>query len=267
MRLFPVAAHKVLKIARSHDATVRDMEKAVSSDPVLAGRVLKLANSPLYARAAKLDSLQRAIQMLGFLGTRDVALALALSSIGTDRTPWGGVLWKHAVSASLAARVLNDHLRRGIAQGSFLAALLHDVGRQLMLTLDEKAFDQIMQAELAGADPLPLEKEAFGVDHVALGAACLHRWSFPGQLADAVGSHHLVNGQVKPVGVAIPRDVAVLQLCDAIADLHDAGADADTLGEELRSHPAAKLLALNQHRLRQVARDLTLLEVDLAVAA
>jgi len=256
LKVFPAVAHRVMRTARRHDASLRDMREAVASDPVLAGRVVKMANSPLYARATRIDSLDRAIQVLGFEGTRDVALALALSSVGSDRTPWGQHLWVHARAASIATNLLARYLRRGANESAFVIALLHDLGRQLMVVIDTEAMNELMANESSRTvENLEAEVELFGVDHAALGAACLQRWGLPGQVADVVASHHLPPGQ--RIGSAAPRDVALLRVADRYAlGLEQGTGSPECIASVVAADPSHRLLGLRRRTLEDVAERL-----------
>lgn len=254
LRLFPQAAHRVLQVARDDRATLDDMQAAVASDPILAGRVLKMANSPLHQRSMRVDTLPRAIQMLGFMGTRDIALALALGSIGRDRSPWGEILWTHAMHTSHAAAAITAHMRHNAPKGAFLAALLHDVGRQLMLVLDPKVTDAIQRHEQSGGNAHALEMSAFGVDHATLGAACLARWSFTDAITDAVRYHHV------PLDRDMPGTtrtwVAILELADAMAHQHAMEVPVVDAAADLALTPAAVHLHFRPARIEACFYDL-----------
>lgn len=250
--VFPAVAGRVMRVAREADSTVTDMKGVVEQDPVLAGRIVELANSALFARGVKVDSLRRAIQRLGFRRTRDAAVALALTSLGREATPCATALWRHAMQSAEAARVLSEHLPRDVGSRLFTAALVHDLGRQLMAVLDEPALVAILDAERDGHPAvLELERDVFGVDHTTLGAACLRRWSFDDALVDAIASHHLPAGQV--VGCADPRLVAALQLADAFARAVAHARRVVGVVTTVASEPAVRVLGLRSEPLEEVA--------------
>ncbi len=240
LHVFPAAATKVLEVARQPQSSLADMERAVAMDSVLAGRVLKLANSPLYARRAQVSSVERAIAALGFRGTRDIALALAIGGIGSDRSPWGRRAWVHAQAVGWAAKTLARSIRHVDAEAAFVTGLLHDVGLQIMITLHEEETNQMFDARggLDGTD-LKDEREIFGTDHAQLGAAALRRWSLPDGVCDVVGAHHR---PIATCGVAHPRDVALLQVADALASAVPLCASAEEVASVAMEHPSAQVL-------------------------
>jgi putative nucleotidyltransferase with HDIG domain len=231
------------------------MEEAVGSDQVLAGKVVELANSAMYGRVHRVDDLWRAIQVLGFETTRDTALALALSSIGQRADDRWAHLWQHAGWSARAARSLTPFVDRDVGRSAFLCALLHDIGRQLMAVIDPDALDAVLSAEQGGhPDVLGLERRAFGIDHAALGAACLDRWSFRPELAHAVALHHVPVGQlVDPVDI---QRVALLQLADALAHAMEVTDQAVGVVAYAASEPARRVLGVRRSDLQAIATDL-----------
>jgi len=217
LHVYPAAATKVMQVAKSPTSSLVDMERAVSTDPVLAARLLKMANSPMYGLRSRVASLDRAIAVLGFAGTRDVALGLAIGGIGSGLTPWGKRMWRHALAAAWANKVLTRHVRHVDVEGAFVTGLLHDVGLQLLLVLhDEAVGGLLMKYQAEGHELLAAEKESFGTDHTELGGACLRRWGVPPQIADVIVAHHAVDPAREP-GLKKPRDVAMLQIADLLA--------------------------------------------------
>jgi len=240
LHVFPAAATKVLEVARQPMSSLADMERAVAMDSVLAGRVLKLANSPMYARQTRVSSVERAIAALGFRGTRDIALALAIGGIGSDRSPWAQRAWVHAMAVGWAAKSLARHIRHVDAESAFVTGLLHDVGLQLMITLHEEETNRMLDARgsLDGTD-LEDERRLFGTDHAELGAAALRRWSLPDGVSDAVAAHHLRIGRC---GVARPRDVALLHVADALAGAVPLCDTVEEVASMAMQHPSAPVL-------------------------
>ncbi len=255
LRVFPPAAGRVLHVAQNPRSSLRDLEGAVGSDPVLAGKVVELANSAMYGRGHRVDDLWRAIQLLGFEITRDTALALALSSIGQRADQRWAHLWQHATWSAQAARSLTPFVDREVGRSAFLCALLHDIGRQLMGVIDPDALDAVFSAEQGGhPDVMAVERRAFGVDHAALGAACLDRWSFRPQVARAVARHH------QPIGLLVEpteiQRVALLQLSDTLAHAMEVTDQVVGVVTYTASEPARRVLGVHRADLEAIAAEL-----------
>lgn len=252
--VFPVIATRVMQVTRDPNSDLRDLERVVGTDPVLTGRMVELANSALYARGARVESLGRALQRLGFRRTRDAAVGLALSGLGRDVGALGERLWAHAVRSGDAAHALVPHLGAD-AGGAFLSALLHTLGLQLMALLDEGRTAALLDAQAAGhPDPAVLEREAFEVTSPELGAACLERWYFSDALVAAVRCWRHPLGNVVDDGLR--RRVAVIQLCDALARAAEATDQLEGLVTVVASEPACRVLGLTRGTLEEVAKGL-----------
>ena len=170
LRVFPEVGARVLAVAHSPRTTLSDMERAVSADPVLAGKVVELSNSALYLRGRPHDELRRAIQVLGFAATRDTALALALASIGDPADASTAYLWRHATAAARVAQALAPFVPVAVARSAHLCALVHDIGRQLMAVVHPGALDEVLSRPLAVPAP-PARRFSMAIPAVVLAAA------------------------------------------------------------------------------------------------
>src|ERR1700721_4421364 len=126
--------------------------KALSMDSALSTKILRIANSPLYAQRRKSENLRQALVVLGLNAT--LTLALSFSLVKTLRAgKVNGIdyplYWRRALVAATAARALADALRQPMAEEIFLAALLQDVG---ILALDQALPDLYRGADLDQGD-------------------------------------------------------------------------------------------------------------------
>ncbi|MEO0605746.1 MAG: HDOD domain-containing protein [Myxococcota bacterium] len=250
--VFPAAATEILELSRKPDATLDQLETAVELDPVLAGRILKVANSPLYARQIRIGELRRALQMLGFTGTRDIAIALAIGSVGRDNGPEGEMLWRHGLATGWACRVFARNARGVSGDAMFVAGLLHDLGLQLMLTLEPEGTVELMRTY--GIDSMPFvdaERHHFGFDHAELAGECLRRWKLPLDAVELVERHH---DPVQTPGpdsrgkllYATPRSCAILSVADHVSDALLNGVEASDLFDLAMSQPAAEVMRISR---------------------
>jgi len=255
LRVFPEAASRVLHVAHDPRSTLQQMEEAVAADPLVAAKVVELSNSALYLRGPRHDELRRAIQVLGFETTRDTALALALAGIGRAADDGAVYLWRTATLSARVAACLLPFLPPPIGRSAYLCALLHDIGRQLMGVVNPSALARILREEWGGhPDVLGLERQLFGIDHAALGAACLHRWSFRPEVAHAVALHH------EPVAAVADPDtrwrVALLQLADAVVRGLHTSTRQEGVMTAAASEPARRVLGVSRHALEGVVAQL-----------
>jgi len=214
-------------------------------DDQLAGRIVEVASSPLYAGATRIGTLPRALQMLGFAGTRDIAIALALGSVGRHQCVEGQALWRHALSTGWTCRVFARHARGIAGDAMFVAGLLHDLGLQILLVLEPESM--IGLATTYGTESasfLHAEAHHFGFDHATLAGGCLRRWNLPLDAVELVDKHHLPVGGDDGLLYASPRSRAVLAVADRISGGLLGGATPADLFDLAMAHPASELMRI-----------------------
>ncbi len=241
----PHVASEALQKISEPDARAEDIEKILSKDPALAARVLKLANSSFYARSRTIATLRHAVVVVGLKTVR----SLVLASVTRDLfEPFGlteKLLWEHSVGCGLAARTVALSLRYSRAEECFLAGLLHDVGKMILLRHCEEPMRRIIQdvynePELSF---MSLEQEAFGFDHAQVGRQLAMKWRFPEEIAEAIGCHH------RPATAKIlPALSVIVHLANAIC--HKLGLGPTKKPDlDLAGVPSARALKLSAEKL------------------
>jgi len=186
---FSPVAVKLLSVLADERAPFKEIAGLIALDPVLAGEVLRLANSGLYGRWLRVSSLLEAIARLGTGRLSQVAITAALWRGLPRRTaPFVREWWRHSIAAALLAQQCGLDLATDYA---YTGALLHGIGQ---LALFEDAADDypklVEQAYREGLDLLECERAMFQVDHAALAGLILESWGLPEILCEAVAKHH-----------------------------------------------------------------------------
>ncbi|MBF0480870.1 MAG: HDOD domain-containing protein [Desulfovibrionaceae bacterium] len=203
---------KALDDPGSSDAHIADI---IGRDPGLTARLLKLANSPLYGFSSRIDSLARGVMMIG--GRELFQLALGLTVIDKFKDVPPGLLsarqvWEHAIGCAVFARVLAVHARNLSHDRLFVAGLLHDLGRLVMLKKIPRHMARIVKTAQSERIPLHLaEKRHLGYDHAELGRALMRKWRLPPVLCEIVAAHH------EPETAADVPEAALIHLADLMA--------------------------------------------------
>lgn len=181
----PSAAGRLLGVGGN---TPNDEEviEAIKADPVLAGRLIKAANSPFYMAAAPASSLQAAIVRMGLAEARRVAIAAAFEETFDldDQAEALGALRAHALATAVAGEIIARSARAVDSGEAFLAGLLHDAGELLVLR---------MLADPSGSQE-PLDPDACKVLaerlHQRMGALLFGEWDLDAGVAATLGWHH-----------------------------------------------------------------------------
>ena len=184
--IFPAAAVRALSMAKNPDVGMRDIERVVSTDPVLAGEIVQVANSGLFGRSAAVSSLTAALARLGTITAARLIAAAALrplvASAGLQQ------LWMHSLETAETAVLVAVETTGVDISEAYLAGLLHDIGRLVFATSSVAA--EIQEWLEAGFPITYAEVLTAGIDHGELGGEILTHWNFAESIITAVRNHH-----------------------------------------------------------------------------
>ena len=191
----------------SPNGSLNGIARLIARDPALTAKILKIANSGLYAPPRSITDLGMAI---GLVGT-DMVMALVLGAHLYNQLPVPGLdidkMWLHSLAvSSLAKQIAEDETGdRQLASAAGVAGLLHDVGQLVLLTIDPAAyFGALHRSEGKEEKLVKMERELFGVDHAELGGYLLALWGLPKNIVDAVIGHQgLISGMPHPLSTTV----------------------------------------------------------------
>ena len=247
----PGVATHIIELAQDPEIEMGKVAKALSMDSALSSKVLRIANSPLYAQRRKSENLRQALVILGLNAT--LTLALSFSLVQALRGVKSNGLnykfyWRRALLAATAARALSDAMRQSLAEEVFLAALLQDVG---MLALDHALPDLYREIDKLQRNHEALaahEQRRLQTDHAQVGGWLMKSWNLPDRLHRAVGSsHRLELTQSSDAARIFERCVA---LSGPVADLFLL--DPEERQFAATAHAAERSLGLDQIAFGQV---------------
>ncbi len=185
----PGIALRIIELAQDPNVDLGATAEAISLDPALTARMLRVANSPLYAGRRKVDTLSQAMTLLGINATLSLALGFSLAHglRGVNGTAAEQeAIWRRSVVAALAARLLGPHAGVTRLEELMLAGLLQDIGALALL----KALpDQYLVLRSRSPDNdalLERERADLGGDHAEVGAWLANAWNLPEYLQDAI---------------------------------------------------------------------------------
>ena len=184
--LLPDTSAQVLANCQDDNCDARTLAQLIRRDQSLAGHVLSVANSVIYAPKAPIVSLQQAVSRLGMSCIREIALAITLKARVFSVPGYEAEIremWAHSAAAAIYAKEVARTLRRNV-EGAFLCGLLHDIGRPLALQLlvdNEHDLGEFTGAEIESA------LDSF---HARLGARIVRHWSLPSWMAESIAQHH-----------------------------------------------------------------------------
>lgn len=210
----PLVYQQLTKTIEDPRSSVKDIVQIISEDQGLTARILRLANSPLYG-LQKIESINRAVTMIGTKELRDLALAVctmeAFPGISEEFLNMKKY-WQHSIACGIIARNLAVYLRELSTERFFVAGILHDLGQLVVCTLLPETVKTLFVDCLSSDLPFPvLERRYFGFNHAELGAALLNSWNIPENIVEPVAWHHTPHKADKYL-----REAAIVHIADII---------------------------------------------------
>lgn len=188
----PDICMRIQQLLEDPDSTIDDIAQLVAFDPVLTGKVLKLANSPLFSFRSQVSTLSRAIAIIGSQQLYNLVLATAVvDSFGSYRSPLLNlyVFWRQSVCTGLVARELGRAC--GVVQGErlFVMGLLHNLGELVVI---EQLPEQVMAIEALAREQAPWlrQQQVLGFTYAECAAELLLQWDMPSTLVELVRYQH-----------------------------------------------------------------------------
>lgn len=230
--VLPAVALEVMALSGQRDVDLAEVVKILERDPVLAARVLALAQTARYARRSPVVTLRQAAVRLGLETLTHLVLQAALA-MRLFRVPgFEPIAQRLNQHATAVAHVTRDVCRRAGTPGehAFTAGLLHDIGLSSGL---------MMITERPEWRKLPLEAIAPVLDAVHTDASGLlaRRWKLPEPLPTILATHHraVVDGVPQPINAAL---IVAEQLCwEAGAGVLEPPEGASPTADELAEQP------------------------------
>jgi HD-like signal output (HDOD) protein len=231
----PRAVLRVQRLIDSGSCHMAQLGREVERDPALATRLVGIANSPFYAGLGSVQSVSDAVTRIGLGETRNIVLAVMLRS-KVFRVPGRQAeidrLWQHCVGSSLAAQTIAAAASVD-PDGAFIAGLLHDLGRVVLLSLSGEIERAAKGARLDAVTSQRID----ALLHARLGAVTAESWRVAPPLVQAILHHH-DPARAAPADAALAR---VVRAADLLA--HRIGAEPAGAREPERDQAWLEALA------------------------
>jgi putative nucleotidyltransferase with HDIG domain len=219
----PQITARLLDALAKPNIAVSELADIIKLDPALSLNVMRLAQSNAERSSQTVSGVADAAQLIGrdaiahlvrWSSTLDVFNTFSFCSPG-DLTDF----WAHSVKSALLAEGLAREINYHDPSGAFLAGLLHDIGKLLLLSYFPTKYKLQFSNGAVDEEPLVPNENLFDDDHASAGAALVRRWRSCSLTADAIHYHH---HPAEAVAQAFPlvKVVYVANLL-ATADPHD----------------------------------------------
>ena len=184
---------RLKSVLEDPDFSLANVADIISQDPAITARLLRMVNSPYFGFVSKIETVSRAISMLGTQQVHDLVLATSvakvfagLSSKVMDMTAF----WRSSVYCAVLSRQLASRCRLLDNERLFVAGLLRDIGHLPMYQSIPELSQEARQR--AGTDERPLfriERDLIGFDYAQVGGTLMQKWAMPRSLWEITRYH------------------------------------------------------------------------------
>lgn len=217
----------IMQMCQQEDISLPELVAQVQGDPVLAGRLIQIANIPNINKGRMVASVNvELLLMVGLHAVRQMALAISLTESarrGDCKEFDYDAFWARSTAMACAGQALAEMLQQAPPAEMFTIGLLAGIGRLGLASARPKRYGELLAQGAQGEDLLAGEKAAFGFNHLSLAAAMMEDWHFPRLFCNAVLHHEDPAASGFEDGDRQQQLVRMLQLAGAIADVCVAG--------------------------------------------
>jgi len=182
---------------RKEEPSIEVIAGHITQDVGLVTKVIKLINSPYFGLPTQVDSVEKAITMLGLDIIRALVLSTHLFTLYENKILPEfslSLLWEHSFRVSNIARLIAVHegAPQNIITECRMAGLLHDVGKLVMANYFPEKYTKVLAlvSQPSCAPVFQAEKEIFETSHAEVGAYLMGLWGMSSGVVHAIGHHH-----------------------------------------------------------------------------
>lgn len=189
----PEIYFQVKKTIDHPKSTIEDVASIISQDPNISARILKIANSAFFGFATEIESITRAITIMGLAHLQN--LVLAVSATKTFKGINSELInmkdfWLHSIYCAAIAQLVAKKCNILDSERLFVCGILHDIGHLVIYsTLPTHASNVLVRARHEHLPLEQLETEIFGFNYAEVGGELLKQWKLPASLYQPVRYH------------------------------------------------------------------------------
>lgn len=180
----------VKEVVDDPDAGMEELAELVSYDPAISTRLLKVANSSFYGQTTNIDTIKRAVMLLGTKTVHDTVLSISVSQafqsiVGINYDV--ATFWQNSVMRAVVAKSCAIEMKIPEPERLFTLGLLSDIGHMVLSIRAPALMKKVLLQHQKTGYPLYLfERSTFGFDTGELGADLLERWSIPNSIVSSI---------------------------------------------------------------------------------
>ncbi len=191
----PAIAVQILKTVQDEDSSLKDLEKIISADPALTGKMLQIANSAFYSLPNKVSNINHAMSILGTNVIKNIALSFIITKDLQEKTTSTfdfDYFWRRSVTTAVAAELVKN-LTQMQDDDIFVTALLQDLGVLILFLAKGQEYSPLLttcRVESGTNCLIKLEQEKFQFNHQQLSHILCDNWGLPKSISGPMRYHH-----------------------------------------------------------------------------
>lgn len=251
----PEVCIRVNEMLDDQTITAADLGHVISQDTSLTARLLKIVNSSYYGFQAKIETVSRAVTVVGLRELR--GLVIAASAVETFSNVPDTILnkvkfWRHSLYCGVIARLLAEQCHVLHSERLFVAGLLHDIGKLIIAQrLPTETRMIALEADSGNRSEFEVEQDFLGFNHAEVGGELMLAWNMPETLFESVAYHHEPQRAEKGV-----METCLIHLANIFTDEAEQGLDMtkEVPLQEIDQY-ALEITGLNEDVKAQVFRE------------
>jgi len=185
---------KLQKIINDPDSSISDVGALIEKDLAMSAKILQLVNSAFFGLYKHIDSPSHAVNLLGLDTIKALVLGVEVFSKLQMKSELLSMdaLFSHSMMVGTVAHkiAMELNVEKQVADDCFIAGILHDVGKLLLLVNMPEVYEQALAAVGPELNLHDAEKQILHVDHGVVGAYLIGLWGLPGPVVEAICFHH-----------------------------------------------------------------------------
>ena len=214
----PAIVSKVVSMLDDPGASPDDIADLMLSDQVLAAKVIRIVNSPLYRTSNAIMSVKRALIYIGFKSVREMILtSYFVDGFKHKEQPFDmKTFWIHSFSVGAISRHIADQINYPDMEKAYLVGIVHDIGKVFLGHYFKDEYGQMLVSiKNTSRTTYDAEYDFFGTTHCEVGLCLAQRWNFPSVYSDIISYHH-----ASEMATEDPLLTAIVALADFYCSSH-----------------------------------------------
>jgi len=241
VRPIPQIALKMTRMINEANYNMSEIAEEIRQDQVLSAKVLRLCNSSFIGLKNRVNSIDRALIILGEALMLQLLLTASLEMFlhdsGQGYSLCKGGLFQHALGTAIVSEELAKFTGKAPPDIAYTGGLLHDLGKIVLDQFIAPAHPFFYRrTQEDGIELCEVENEKLGITHPQAGELLAEQWSLPEKLIDVIRHHHY------PEKAAVDSELThLVYLADVLMSRFQVGQVLESLNMERLSQRLQKV--------------------------